>query len=290
MDQKCTLISIIFLYGLLILSCGNTPSDYNSAMIKKDINNSDSKMSFPYDLNNPIEKYTLPENLTEVSGIAYFDGNKILCIQDEKADIFVLDFGNKKILEKYRFGKDGDFEDIAVVDQTVYVLRSDGHIFEIENFDKKSIRVTDHNTPLSSKNDTEGLTYDIQSNSLLIACKGTPDIKDSEYRKSKAVYYFDLQLKKLKREPAFLVDLKTLDGFKPSGIAICPVTEEIYLISGSNRVLISVGRDGKTLGIYHLDPALFRQPEGICFSPTGELYISNEGSGRRGNIYKFIRH
>lgn len=289
MDQKCILISVV-LCGLLILSCNYAPTDYNSSMIKKGINNSDLKMSFPYNLNNPDDKYTLPENLTEVSGIAFIDGNKILCIQDEKADIYVVDFGSKEVLQKFKFGKDGDFEDIATVNQTVYVLRSDGHIFEIEDFDKKSIRVTDHNTPLSSKNDTEGLTYDERSNSLFIACKGTPDLKDSEYRKSKAVYYFDLQLKKLKREPAFLVDLKKLDGFKPSGIAVCPVTEEIYLISGSNRVLISVGRDGKTLEIHQLDPALFRQPEGICFSPTGDLYISNEGSGKRGNIYKFIRH
>ena len=38
-------------------------------------------------------------------------------------------------MNKYDFGKDGDYEDITIRGQTVYVIRSDGQIFEVKNFD-----------------------------------------------------------------------------------------------------------------------------------------------------------
>jgi hypothetical protein len=35
------------------------------------------------------------------------------------------------------------------------------------------------------------------------------------------------------------------------------------------------------------DKKLFRQPEGICFKPNGDLFISNEGDGGKAKILKF---
>jgi sugar lactone lactonase YvrE len=38
----------------------------------------------------------------------------------------------------------------------------------------------------------------------------------------------------------------------------------------------------------NLKNSIFRQPEGICFSPDGEiLFISNEGKNKKGNILVF---
>ena len=42
--------------------------------------------------------------------------------------------------------------------------------------------------------------------------------------------------------------------------------------------------------VKELDEKLFRQPEGICFSPEGDMYISNEGQGGKGYILKFNIH
>ena len=239
--------------------------------------------SFPYDLDNPDIKYPLPEYLKEISGLAYYKEEMILCVQDEKADIYVLNVDKNEIADKYNFGKKGDYEDIAVIGQTAYVLRSDGHIFEVENFSTDDRKVTDHNTPLSAKNDTEGLTYDKTSNSLLIACKGSPSIeKDNAYKGYKAIYQFDLGEMKLINKPQ-LIESKS----EPSGLAIHPVFDEIYLISGTGKVLISMDRHGKVLNIHHLDPRIFKQPEGICFSPSGDLFISNEGRGGKANILRF---
>ncbi len=82
-----------------------------------------------------------------------------------------------------------------------------------------------------------------------------------------------------------LVDSET--SFKPSGLSIHPLSGDIYLISSIGKLLIVMDRSGKILDIHELDDKIFRQPEGICFSPSGDLYISNEGQGGKGYILKF---
>jgi len=241
--------------------------------------------SFPYDLDNPDKKYSLPEYLAEISGLSYYNEEMILCVQDEKAEIYVFNTDNMKIDDKYKFGKQGDYEDIAVIGQTAYLIRSDGHIFEVENFDSENRKVTDHNTPLSAKNNTEGLTYDKISNSLLIACKGSPSIeKANPYKGYKAIYRFDLMEMKLHKKPQLI---RTEKSYEPAGLAIHPVSDEIYLISGTGKVLIIMDRNGNVLDVHHLNSRIFKQPEGICFSPSGDLFISNEGRGGKANILRF---
>ncbi|MBN1157798.1 MAG: SdiA-regulated domain-containing protein [Bacteroidales bacterium] len=288
---------------------GTDSSDNKSdILIQKPFNG-----TFPYDLNKPDEKYTLPQSLQEISGIVYYQNNKILCIQDEQAKIYTYDLGEKDIVTEYDFGKNDDFEDIALVDQTVYVIRSDGRIYEIKDFDTNERDVEDYKTPLSKKNDTEGLSYDANSNALLIACKDSPAIdKESPYEGHKAIYKFDLREMELIEEPYILVDLAKIviskqSGFKkfslriaralrliesenvfhPSGIALHPHHDEIYVISSIGKILIVFDRKGKILDSQDLDPAVFRQPEGICFSPSGDLYIASEGQGGKGYILRF---
>lgn len=268
------------------------PSDTDSSDVyasdtskNKIIDPMHSYSSFPYDLDNPDKKYPLPQYLEEISGLAYYKEEMILCVQDEHADIYVLNTDNNEIVDKYDFGKQGDYEDIAVIGHTAYVLRSDGHIFEVENFNKEDRKVTDHKTPLSAKNDTEGLTYDKISNSLFIACKGSPAIENyNPYKGYKAIYQFDLREMKLHKIPQLI---RSATSYEPSGLAIHPVFDEIYLISGTGKVLIIMDRSGKVLNVHHLSSRIFRQPEGICFSPSGDLFISNEGRGGKANILRF---
>jgi uncharacterized protein YjiK len=285
-------IPVLFATILCFSYCGSTSTDsYSNSNMNEVMKTSPLKNSFQYDLNNPDEKYNLLNSLKEISGLAYYKEEKILCIQDEKATIYSLDLVKNEIVNRYRFGQDGDFEDIAVEGQTAYLIRSDGHIFEIKNFDQEDYEITDHNTPLSGKNDIEGVAYDKSSNSLLLGCKGSPEIgKEKRHKGFKAVYGFSLDNMKLNKEPAFLISKKDLDSFQPSGLAINPISDQIFVISSSGKTLVVLGRNGKIEDIHKLNPDLFRQPEGICFSPAGELFISNEGSGGEGNILKFKLH
>lgn len=297
------------------------PEEYGALSESDDTNNANDPSAnkayatdLPYDLSDPDKKYTLPKSLREVSGLAYYLNGEILCVQDEKANVYTFDLEKEEVTSTFDFGKNGDYEDVTVAGTTVYVIRSDGKIFEIEDFASEDPDVKDHKTTLSAKNNTEGLTYDPASNALLITCKESPAAKKSEpYKGFRAVYQFDLKEKDLVLKPYILVDLDRLDihrkissfgdfflrialrlhliesktSFYPSAIAIHPFRNEIYMISSRGKILLTLDRKGNVLDLEDLDPKTFRQPEGICFSPEGDLFISNEGKGGKGTILRF---
>ncbi len=328
------LIISLFLTVVISLSFCNTSSGSKTGNILKNQNSAENNSSgqsvtdstrnepislqaagsIPYNLDNPDATYFMPSYLKEISGMAYLKDDNILCIQDENAEIFVLSIDKKGIINKYRFGVNGDYEDIAINKQTAYVLRSDGRIFKIENFEKETRKISEIKTPLSSKNNTEGLAYDEVTKSLLIACKGDPSTdKEKQYKGYRAVYSLTTGEMKFGKEPFFLINLKKPDCFKdeevfsrfsgrykgkskndqdntdfePSGISIHPLNNQIYLISSTSRLLLILDRNGKIINFNDLGKNLFEQPEGICFSPSGDLFISNEGKEGKGNILRF---
>jgi uncharacterized protein YjiK len=267
-----------------------------------------------YSLDRPDQRYSMPTGLVEISGISWTGKGTLACIQDEEGIIFCYSLEKEKVISEVKFGKDGDYEDISVVDKTAYILKSNGHIFRVKNYKKDDIKVKRVKTQLSQKNDAEGMVYDSSENRLLIACKGSPSLeKENPYKGYRAVYSFDLETNQLKEKPVYLIDPRKMESYKeqgginqyssrlakvlgikdpygslrPSGIAIHPLTDEIYVISSVGKLLIRLDREGLILGFHALDPNLFRQPEGICFSPEGDLYISNEGRGGKGYILKF---
>ena len=267
-----------------------------------------------YELSSPDHRYSMPASLEEISGISWTGKGTLACIQDEDGIVYCYSLEDEKVISEVKFGKDGDYEDIAIVKNTAYVLKSNGHIFRIKNFKKDEIKVKRYKTLLSQKNDAEGMVYNSSQHRLLIACKGSPSLeKGNPYKGYRAVYAFDLETKQLLEEPVYLIDLRKVDGyrdqgnftqfssklakilgitdpygnFSPSGLAIHPLTDEFYVLSSVGKLLIVMDREGFILVVQALDPNLFRQPEGICFSPDGDLYISNEGRGGKGYVLKF---
>ena len=65
-----------------------------------------------------------------------------------------------------------------------------------------------------------------------------------------------------------------------------PKTGEMYLTGGSNSTLLVLNNSAKSNYFTPLNPAEFVQPEGIAFSPEGELYIATEGTKDPGKIFK----
>ena len=64
--------------------------------------------------------------------------------------------------------------------------------------------------------------------------------------------------------------------FKPSAAAIHPLTGRLFIISAINKVLVVADPNGNPEKIYKINPRLYKQPEGITFTPEGHLLISNE--------------
>jgi hypothetical protein len=75
--------------------------------------------------------------------------------------------------------------------------------------------------------------------------------------------------------------------FKPSAAGINPVNGKLYIIASVGKLLAVYDKDMKLESVFHLDPVLYNQPEGLTFAPNGDLYISNEGGEGIARIYKF---
>ncbi|AKD56027.1 SdiA-regulated domain-containing protein [Spirosoma radiotolerans] len=268
-------------FGILLVLAGCGPASKKNEKPETGTLASDFKL--PYRLTAPDEKYTLPGTLNEISGLTYYKDDQLLCVQDEEAVVYVFDTKKGKVVKDFGFGGYGDFEGIEYVNDQVYVLESNGRL---SRFTPESTSIGRTKTDLPKKTEVEGLGYDPKTKRLLIA------VKEGKGSSDKAVYSFDLLNKAVFKDmslndeqlEAAGIDPKT---YKPSGIAVHPITGEWYMITSVGKRLLITNRQAKIIYSEPLDPKAFRQPEGICFAPNGDLYIASEGDGKRGYILTF---
>lgn len=294
-------IAPILLFLLLIsfsAGCGTSTVGQRADSLFLVTNN----VSIDYSLKNPAEKYYLPYVLEEISGLTFKSPHSLLAIDDESGRVFEYNLVKKEITHSIEFYKSDDYEGVELVSGQVYVLKNDGDVFEFPYSSNKQLIAKKYETELNAKNDTEGLGYDQSTNQLLIACKEDGGIGKDKIA-GRAFYSFDLNTKKLNPSPAFIIGTKELEAFwesekqtdydkarikfKPSAIATHPISGDHYILSSVGKMLIVTSKNGKIKATYPISPRVLGQPEGICFAPNGDLYISSEGEGDRGYILKF---
>ncbi len=258
---------------------------------------------FKYDLQHPSREFELPRSLKEISGITFYTERKIACIQDEKGKIYLYNLKKEEVKESVNFAADHDYEAIALVNDTFYILHSTGTLFEVTHFDTDSQQTKKYDTFLKKENNTEGLCYDNQDHQLLIACKGVSFKTEKEDQKE--IYAFDLATHQLDPKPLYSIHLHELakfikannmeipagenknSFFEPSELAIHPLTKEIYVLSSTGTMIIVLDRSGNINEVAFLDPTLAAHPEGMTFSENGNLFISSEGTGKKKVILEF---
>jgi uncharacterized protein YjiK len=249
-----------------------------------------------YDLTMPV-KYNMPEKLTEISGIAFRNGEKdsIYAEEDEKGRVYYFKLGDKEIKHS-EFGKAGDYEDIAMLGNQVIMLRSDGVLFvfpfnQLINSPISSVQKLDDVLP---QGEYEGLYGDEKTNRLYALCKHCSNEKTSRVC---GIYSFTLAADgTVKKSGEFAINVQDIEAktgqekisFHPSALAKNQQTNEWYVLSSVNKMLVVTGSDWKVKAVYPLNPGVFRQPEGIAFDGENNLYISNEGDKiTPGNVLKF---
>lgn len=268
--------------------------------------------TFSYHLDEPDTTFLMPGKLKEISGLSLSsDARFLLANNDEHGKIFFLNKETGEVENDFKFEADGDYEGIEMVGEKVFVVKSSGTIYETEKTGGKEMQTIVHKNFLDSDANVEGLGYDPTSNCLLLACKGKAG-KGDEFKHKRAVYAYDLAKGELLETPALLIDREEIqkrvetgdkglaeklaeffdpkladDAFAPSGIAVHPATNEIYILSSVGKLLVIVSNSGKILHLEPLDPAIFQQPEGICFDQDGTLYISSEGKNGAGKVMRF---
>lgn len=263
-----------------------------------------------YNLSAPDRVYVLPPALFEISGITEIDASTIACVQDENGIVFFHDINKNQTTRYIVFGSQGDYEDLARVDNTLYVLRSDEVLAEISNFKSDNFKREAYSTSIPGRN-VEGLCYDKNNSRLLLAAKEISDDKSVDKDK-RLIYGFDLVTKKLKKDPVISIDLQEIKRFvlennikvpmkskkkggkeepdiklQISAFGINPITNSLFVISGRERLILVLNKLGNIEYIERLSPDLFPQPEGITFMRNGDMFISNEGRNELATILRF---
>ena len=279
--KKVKAVSLLFIASIVVLSCIEKKS-YDSPP--------------GYDLNKPVKIY-MPDALTEISGIAFHNGDPKMIYAEQDEDGRVYYFSPADIhLMSTKFDRKGDYEDIAILNEQVIMLRSDGVLFtfpfnQIGKPIAAGVKKLDNILP---DGEYEGLYGDTKTNQLYVLCKHCSDEKTS---KVGGGYIFKLLPNgTVKQNGQFSIDVKQIEAqlgkkkvdLHPSALAKNPRTNEWYILSSVNKILVVADANWKVKQVYAINPSLFLQPEGIAFDNKNNLYISNEGDKiTAGTVYKF---
>ncbi|MDR5590196.1 SdiA-regulated domain-containing protein [Christiangramia sp. SM2212] len=238
-----------------------------------------------------VKRWKLPEELKEISGLYWVGDEKVACVQDEDGIIYVYDLAKSKVTSKYKFADDGDYEALCYKDGEYWVAESNGKLFNIKSLDSAQLNTDTYDLEFEYRNNIEGLAVS-QNGELWLSVKERNLNNEGGY---KGVYAFDPVTKKLQREPILRIEysdpkfdvLRTQNPRKlirPSDLSFSPDNSELYVLDAEFQKVLIVQLDGKIKELHLLDPEEFEQPEGICFSPSGRMFISNESISGPANI------
>jgi len=232
--------------------------------------------------------------IKEISGVVW-DNHKdqFIAHNDEKGTIFYLDKNNAGIVKEFQFSTSkGDYEDIAMAKNDIYVLRSDGLLYKIVTDSAGSQKSFDlGKIELSGQVDFETLYYDPERDALIMLCKNCA----SDDKKLVSAYAYYPDSIGFVNKPIYSIDVakvkelspRETSRFQPSAARIHPVLKKLFILSSASNQLVIADMDGNVEGVYMLSRKLFPQAEGLTFKSNGEMFISNEGVSAKAELLKF---
>ena len=266
-NLKSLQIVIILLFISTMVSCQGSAN-------KKSYSSSDM-----YDIANPVI-INLPQQLDEISGISYYaKDTSLFAIIDEDGLLFKIPILHPEQTKEWQYDKKHDFEDVVLKDSIFYTLISNGSIetihFKADNITTEKLAFEDASKKV---NEFETLYYDDSTNKMVIICKKC----EADKKKKVSAFYYDDSAKTFL--PYMEIDVATIEKklgvdkleLKPSAAAINPVTKDLYIVCSVSKLLLITDRNGKFKDVFELNPKIYKQPEGLAFTPAGDLIVSNE--------------
>lgn len=269
--------------GLLLAACSSAPPD---------------------DLSDGM--CVLPHELREVSAIAALPDGRLGCVQDEVGALYTFDPSGRQPTLREVFGERGDYEALAVVGDTWFVLRSDGWLGRVQRVDGV-LHVAASTWLPGGHHEWEALCHDAGRGRLLAMPKVVAGDRKAE-RERRPLYAIDPQSMTAVADPVLVLDrrrlveeaevlgialpTKTTDKGKERVVLELEVTEiaavpggaGLVLLSGADHLVLRVDFDGHLLAAGRLDAQLLPQPEGVAFLPDGRLVVASEGAGGPGRL------
>jgi uncharacterized protein YjiK len=241
----------------------------------------------------PSWRFELPKTLAEISGLAYTSDGQLLAHGDEQAIIWRIDPVRRAIAGQFGFTHRGrviagDFEDIQVVGERVFLLASSGELIEGRSVaDGKVTEAVRRGPGLGGTCEAEGLAWDEATRSLLVLCK---QVQSRRWRHQVVILAISVDTWRFEPKPRLAIseqELKRVAGvkrFNGSALVRYPGSGTFLLLAGPERAYAEVDASGRVLGGGRLDPDRHRQPEGIAIAPDSTILISDEAAGKRATI------
>jgi uncharacterized protein YjiK len=185
----------------------------------------------------------------------------------------------------------GDFEGITVANGAVFMLASNGKLYEFqEGANGAHVAYKVHDTGLKAQCEFEGVAFDPAINALLLACK---HVHDKQIKDAIVIYRWSLasDSSRLTQMVVPAGDVLAANGWKklsPSDITVDPRTGNYVLVASQEKALISITPAGALVFARPL-PGSHPQAEGVAITKDGILVVSDEGGGGSGiiTLYKW---
>jgi uncharacterized protein YjiK len=227
----------------------------------------------------------LPGGLAEVSGLAFTPDGRLLAHGDERGIVWLYDLQARRTTARFGLGDrgrvlHGDFEDIAVVGERVFLVTGAGAIYEGRIAPDGQIgRAARRSRDLGGGCEVEGMTWDPTTDSLLLLCKST---RTRRWKDRVVILAVSPHTWRFEERPRILVSedrLEKVTGekrFNGSGLTRHPRTGTYLMVAAPQRVFAEVSPAGDVLGGGRLEKDRHRQPEGIAVAPDLTLLVSDE--------------
>jgi uncharacterized protein YjiK len=250
-----------------------------------------------YDLEAPPgDRWELPRKLDEISGLAVDPRGRVFAHEDERAIIFELEPSTHRVVRRFAFGSPaipGDFEAIALVGDSVVLVTSNGVLYAgAQGRDGESVRYVRLDTGVGRSCEVEGLAYEPDDRSLLIACK-VP--RDAFTRGHVTVFRWSLDRRGIVPPAALHVPLARLtraaglSDFHPSDITRDPVTGHYLLVAAREHAIAELTPAGDVEQVVRLQRKRHPQAEGIAVTPDGALLVTDEAGRGRATLSVYPR-
>ena len=238
----------------------------------------------------PRTRWVLPLDIREISGLALTDDGRLLTHDDERARIVELDYRKGIEVKAFQLGRiavRGDFEGIAVAGPRVFLVTSDGVLYEArEGQNGEAVPYTRTPTQAGNLCEVEGLSFEPRDRALLLLCK-TPRV--AELRHVITILRWSVDGKRWLAPDRITIPMDKAfrntwgHEFRGSDLTRDPVTGHYLAIAGINRMAIELTVDGRIIGAGALGKH-HPQAEGVAVAKGGTILVSDEGGHGPGHL------
>ena len=247
----------------------------------------------------PISQWNLPNGLQEISGLAVASPTSVFAHNDEYGIVYEVSLTSGKVTRAFALGDPTiaeDFEGIASTDDRIYLITSDGRLFEADIGDHRGrVRYNVYDTGIGDLCEVEGLSVGLAPGEFLILCKQALKKKSRlklqiykwniNERRPPAQSWLDIAYKDFLKKSEY-------PDFRAAGLEWDAREGRVVVISSRSSSLYFFNEEGRLLDDLALPSSAHAQSEGVTISPAGEFIVADEGKKRGpGRLSKYrIQH